>query len=83
MLIILVLLEKSIIFAGEYGKGKWVSRKMSNKEIKEFTAKLEKGLRIAEKRMLEEKALHNETVVVSNSEGKIEYIPAKEVLTSY
>jgi hypothetical protein len=56
---------------------------MSNKEIKEFTAKLEKGLRIAEKRMLEEKALHNETVVVSNSEGKIEYIPAKEVLASY
>ena len=56
---------------------------MSDKEIKDFTAKLEKGLRIAEKRMLEEKALHNETVVVSNAEGKIEYIPAKEVLASY
>lgn len=56
---------------------------MSNKEIKEFTAKLEKGLQIAEKRMLEEKALHNETVVVSNAEGKIEYISAKEVLASY
>ena len=56
---------------------------MSDKEIKDFTAKLEKGLQIAEKRMLEEKALHNETVVVSNAEGKIEYIPAKEVLASY
>jgi hypothetical protein len=56
---------------------------MSNKEIKEFTAKLERGLRIAEQRMLEEKALHNETIVVSNAEGKIEYIPAKEVLASY
>lgn len=56
---------------------------MSDKEIKDLTAKLEKGLRIAEKRMLEEKALHNETIVVSNSEGKIEYIPAKEVLASY
>ena len=63
-----------------YTKNFWI---MSNKEIKEFTAKLEKGLRIAEKRMLEEKALHNETVVVSNSEGKIEYIPAKEVLAAY
>ena len=56
---------------------------MSNKEIKEFTNKLEKGLQIAERRMLEEKALHDETIVVSNAEGKIEYIPAKEVLTSY
>ena len=38
---------------------------------------------IAEKRMLEEKALRNETVVVSNAEGKIEYIFAKEVLATY
>lgn len=51
--------------------------------MKDFTRKLEAGLQIAEKRMLEEKALHNETVVVSNSDGKIEYIPAKEVLASY
>jgi hypothetical protein len=56
---------------------------MSNKEIKDFTRKLEKGLQIAEKRMLEEKALHDETVVVSNAEGQIEYIPAKEVLATY
>jgi len=55
---------------------------MSNKEIKDFTRKLEEGLQIAEMEMLEEKALHNETVVVSNAEGKIEYIPAKEVLSS-
>ena len=55
---------------------------MSNKEIREFTAKLDKGLQIAEKRMLEEKALHNETVVVSNAEGEIEYIPAKDILAS-
>jgi len=33
--------------------------------------------------MLEEKALHNETVVVSNAEGKIEYISAREVLASF
>ena len=50
---------------------------------KELDQKLDKGLKLAQRRMLEEKALHNETVVVSNAEGKIEYIPAKEVLASY
>ena len=42
---------------------------MSNKEVKNFTRKLETGLRLAEKRMLEEKALRNETIVVSPAEG--------------
>jgi hypothetical protein len=51
---------------------------MSNKELRDFTCKLEAGLQIAERRMLEEKALHNETVVVANAEGKIEYISAKK-----
>ena len=55
---------------------------MSIKEIKDLTRKLEVGLQIAEKRMLEEKALHDESIVVSNSDGKIEYIPAKEALAS-
>ena len=56
---------------------------MSNKEIKDFTSKLEAGLQIAEKRMLEEKALRNETIVVSNAEGRIEYLSAKDVLATY
>ena len=56
---------------------------MSDKEYKELDQKLDKGLKLAQRRMLEEKALHNKTVVVSNAEGKIEYIPAKEVLASY
>jgi hypothetical protein len=53
---------------------------MSDKEYKDLDKKLDKGLKLAHRRMLEEKALHNKTVVVSNAEGKIEYIPAKEVL---
>jgi hypothetical protein len=53
---------------------------MSNKEVKSFTRKLETGLRLAEKRMLEEKALRNETIVVSSAEGGFQYIPAKEAL---
>ena len=46
---------------------------MSNREVKDFTRKLETGLRLAEKRMLEEKALRDETIVVPNAEGGFEY----------
>ncbi|MBQ9357754.1 MAG: hypothetical protein IJT98_10775 [Prevotella sp.] len=56
---------------------------MSNREVKNFTRKLESGLRLAEKRMLEEKALHDETIVVSDANGGFEYIPAKEVLATF
>ena len=56
---------------------------MSNKEVRNFTKKLETGLRLAEKRMLEEKALRDETIVVSSAEGEFQYIPAKEVLASF
>ncbi|MBO4811688.1 MAG: hypothetical protein J5552_09000 [Prevotella sp.] len=56
---------------------------MSNKEVKNFTRKLETGLRLAEKRMLEEKALRDESIVVSSAEGGIQYIPAKEVLATF
>ena len=53
---------------------------MSNKEVRNFTRKLETGLKLAERRMLEEKALRNETIVVSSSEGSFQYISAKEAL---
>ena len=51
--------------------------------ISALNRKLDEGLQLAHQRMLEEKALHNETVVVSNAEGKIEYISAREVLASF
>lgn len=51
--------------------------------MKDFTRKLEAGLQLAERRMLEEKALRNETVVVSGDSGQIEYISAREVLASF
>ena len=53
---------------------------MSNKEIKEFSEKLKHGLTIAEKRMLQEKALHDESVVVCDKDGNIKRIPAKQVI---
>ena len=53
---------------------------MSNKEIQEFNEKLRRGLEIAEKRMLQEKALRGQDVVVCGSDQIIRRIPAKQVI---
>ena len=53
---------------------------MSNKEVREFSEKLKSGLEIAEKRMLEEKAMRGEDIIVSSDGKTIERIPAREVL---
>jgi hypothetical protein len=53
---------------------------MSNKEVKEFSEKLRNGLEIAERRMIEEKALHGEDIIVSSDGKTIERIPAKQLL---
>ena len=55
-------------------------RVMSNKEVKEFSEKLRNGLKIAERRMLEEKALRGEDIIVSSDGKTIERIPAKQLL---
>ena len=55
-------------------------RAMSNKEVKEFSEKLKAGLVIAERRMLEEKALRDEDIIVSSDGKTIERIPAKQLL---
>ena len=49
---------------------------MSNSEMKQFTVKLQEGLLLAEKRMLQEKALHGQTVVVMGDDNTIQHIPA-------
>ena len=53
---------------------------MSNKEIQDFAEKLNYGLAIAERRMLEEKALHGEDIVVCDENNNIKHIPASEAL---
>ncbi len=53
---------------------------MSEKEIKELEEKLTIGLQLAERRMLEEKALHDECVIVQSSDGVIRRIPAKQFI---
>ncbi len=55
---------------------------MSEQEIKEFEEKLTAGLRLAEERMLQEKALHDESVVVQSMDGVIQHIPAKQAMSS-
>jgi hypothetical protein len=57
-------------------------RTMSDKEVKEFSEKLRSGLEIAEKRMLEEKALRGEDIIVSSDGKTIERIPARQLLYS-
>lgn len=53
---------------------------MSEKEIKELEEKLTIGLQLAERRMLEEKALHDECVIVQSTDGVIRRIPAKQFI---
>lgn len=55
---------------------------MSEQDIKEFEEKLTAGLRLAEERMLQEKALHDECVVVQPMDGAIQRIPASQALSA-
>lgn len=53
---------------------------MSDKEIKEFIDKLDAGLKLAEERMLKEKSLKGENVVVYTEEKGIQHIPASQII---
>lgn len=53
---------------------------MSNKEVKEFSEKLKYGLEVAEKRMLEEKAMRGEDIIVSSDGETFKRIPAKQLI---
>ena len=53
---------------------------MSDKEVHELSEKLKHGLELAEKRMLQEKALRDECVVVCDKDNNIQYIPARQVI---
>lgn len=53
---------------------------MSDEERKELSRKLHYGLALAERRMLEEKALRNENVIQGTLDGKIISVPARKLL---
>jgi len=41
---------------------------------------IQMGVRLARLRMLKEKALHNQDVVLGDAEGKVIYVPAKDLV---
>lgn len=45
--------------------------------------KLEQGIFLARKRMLHEKALRNQDVIIADSNGNILRVPAKEIIASH
>ncbi|MBQ6651769.1 MAG: histidine kinase [Prevotella sp.] len=53
---------------------------MSDKEYKDLSKKIDTGLQLAEKRMLHEKALRGECVVVCDKNNNIQHIPARQVI---
>lgn len=53
---------------------------MSNKEVQELAERLRDGLAIAEQKMLEEKALRGQDVIVCDDNDEIQRIPAKELI---
>ena len=53
---------------------------MSENERKELSEKLHFGLALAERRMLEEKALRNECIIQGLPNGEIKSVPARIIL---
>jgi hypothetical protein len=53
---------------------------MSTDEWKEMSEKIHYGLALAERRMLEQKARRNETMIVTTPDGKIKAISARYLL---
>lgn len=52
-------------------------------QVEEMAKKLEHGIMLARKRMLHEKALHNQEVILGDSDGRIYSVPAKEIIANY
>lgn len=53
---------------------------MSNKEVEEYIKRLDEGLALAEKEMLQDKASRNESIIYSDSHGQIRHALATDVL---
>ena len=52
---------------------------MSNKEREQYRRDLQRGLDLAEYRMLRDKAMHNLSIVQSDGEGGCREVSAREV----
>ncbi len=49
----------------------------------ELYKKIEAGFKLAVRRLYEQKAANNETLVISDAKGVIKHVPAKELLKNY
>ena len=54
----------------------------NNMSNKEFSEKLKAGIELAGKRMLQEKALRGEDIIVCDADNNIQRIPASQVIAS-
>ena len=53
---------------------------MSDKEIKSLADKLDHGLLLAEMRMLQDKSIKDQTIIVCDENNKIKSIPARNIV---
>ena len=53
---------------------------MSDKEVKEFMDKLDAGLKLAEQRMLKEKSLRGEPLIIYTEENGIQHVSPQQFL---
>ena len=53
---------------------------MSDKEIKEYMDKFDAGLKVAEQRMLKEKALRGESLIIYTEEHGIQHVSPQQFL---
>ena len=56
---------------------------MSERDIEDFLSRVDAGLAEAQHNMLVEKALHNQNVVIADEQGKVQYVPAKDLLAEH
>jgi len=52
----------------------------NNKHTDDLAQTLVKGIRLSRLRLLQEKALRNECVVIAEDDGTIKYVPAKKLI---
>ena len=55
---------------------------MSDKEIKDFIDKLDAGLKLAEQRMLKEKSLRGESLIIYTEEHGIQHVSPQQFINN-
>lgn len=55
---------------------------MSDKEIKEYMDKFDAGLKVAEQRMLKEKALRGESLIIYTEEYGIQHVSPQQFINN-